>query len=277
MDAANNKLRAIAPVIRDHGIEYERSHFKKKLEAGKITLARTEAWIKDTVSRVVAGSDPRVSLQGLVSGTHADYEAVLHIAMTDLVTTGPVSFLREGSSVISREGSSMEETVPETMLLDVVRIKALNARFLTDVVSAVIIITVDQWVKQHVRDVGARLQLVKSVSDAVVNVPPRTHINSKHAINAAMDVLVGRVSEQDLENVKVLVEKHVDPTHLVYMYMVSCDSCVWCLRACERSYLYPKLFRAFCFFTVMVTVTVMIMVTVTEQLSRARTTPCSLQ
>ena len=31
VDTANNKLRAIAPVIREHSVEYERSHFRKKL------------------------------------------------------------------------------------------------------------------------------------------------------------------------------------------------------------------------------------------------------
>ena len=35
VDTANNKLRAIAPVILEHGVEYERSHFKKKLEQVK--------------------------------------------------------------------------------------------------------------------------------------------------------------------------------------------------------------------------------------------------
>ena len=31
VDMANNKLKNIAPVIREHGIEYERSHFIKKV------------------------------------------------------------------------------------------------------------------------------------------------------------------------------------------------------------------------------------------------------
>ena len=29
VDTANNKLRAIAPVIRQHGIEYEKTHFAR--------------------------------------------------------------------------------------------------------------------------------------------------------------------------------------------------------------------------------------------------------
>jgi hypothetical protein len=32
VDNANNKLTAIAPVIIEHGVDYERDHFNRKLE-----------------------------------------------------------------------------------------------------------------------------------------------------------------------------------------------------------------------------------------------------
>jgi hypothetical protein len=32
VDVANNKLRSIAGIVREHGVGYEKSHFTKKLE-----------------------------------------------------------------------------------------------------------------------------------------------------------------------------------------------------------------------------------------------------
>ena len=37
-------LRLIAPVVRDHGIDYERGKFQDKLNDGSLTLARSEVW-----------------------------------------------------------------------------------------------------------------------------------------------------------------------------------------------------------------------------------------
>jgi hypothetical protein len=37
-----HSLRLIAPVVRDHGIDYERGKFQAKLDAGVLTLTRTE-------------------------------------------------------------------------------------------------------------------------------------------------------------------------------------------------------------------------------------------
>lgn len=42
VDCANTRLRLIAPVIMDHGVEYERNKFQDKLNDGTMTLARTE-------------------------------------------------------------------------------------------------------------------------------------------------------------------------------------------------------------------------------------------
>jgi hypothetical protein len=42
IDAANNRLRLISPVIKDHGVDYERGKFQDKLNDGTLTLQRTE-------------------------------------------------------------------------------------------------------------------------------------------------------------------------------------------------------------------------------------------
>ena len=42
VDAANSRLRRVAPVVRDHGVEYERGKFQDRLGAGALTLERTQ-------------------------------------------------------------------------------------------------------------------------------------------------------------------------------------------------------------------------------------------
>lgn len=44
VDTANNKLKNIAPVIREHGVEYERSHFTKKVCPRPAPLSRTRSF-----------------------------------------------------------------------------------------------------------------------------------------------------------------------------------------------------------------------------------------
>lgn len=38
----SRSLRLISPVIRDHGIDYERGKFQDKLDDGSLTLERSE-------------------------------------------------------------------------------------------------------------------------------------------------------------------------------------------------------------------------------------------
>jgi hypothetical protein len=215
VDTANNKLRAIAPVIRDHGVEYERSHFKKKLDAGKITLEHTERWMQHTVDYVINSNDSRVSREKLISGADKDFESVLFIAMTDLIADYP----HWGGE---QRGKDKEDQLPETMLLDLLRIKALNAHFHTDIVSTIILITVDQEIKCRMRDGIVRSQLLKSVSNAVLRTPPKPN-NAKFTIKAVWDELINHLAEAEANTIQNLIEKHIKRTHPVYTHMVRCS------------------------------------------------------
>lgn len=46
IDACNSRLRLIAPVIKDHGIDYERGKFQDKLKDGSLTLERTQVGLR---------------------------------------------------------------------------------------------------------------------------------------------------------------------------------------------------------------------------------------
>ena len=87
IDAANARLRLIAPVIRDHGVDYERGKLKEKLDAGDLTLERTKAWL-----------------------------------VLDGVTSLEEVYLRAMISLITSETELCEAECPETLLMDVRRI-----------------------------------------------------------------------------------------------------------------------------------------------------------
>ena len=40
-----HRLRLITPVIKDHGVDYERGKLQEKLDDGSLTLARTEVGV----------------------------------------------------------------------------------------------------------------------------------------------------------------------------------------------------------------------------------------
>ena len=67
IDAANARLRLIAPVVRDHGVEFERGKFKDKLRDGILTLERTKVCVI-LVCFVCAMNNPGFFLNCRVGG-----------------------------------------------------------------------------------------------------------------------------------------------------------------------------------------------------------------
>ena len=62
IDTANARLRFIAPVIADHGIDYEVGKFDEKIAAGSITLDRTTAWLRRALISSPGASTPMPEL-----------------------------------------------------------------------------------------------------------------------------------------------------------------------------------------------------------------------
>ena len=99
IDAANARLRTIAPVIRDSGIDYERERFEEKLNAGTLTLERAKAWLE--TSRVAGG----------VGLSHNDI------------------FVNAMVGLVASDEPLRKEACPETLLMDVNRIQRFQEEF----------------------------------------------------------------------------------------------------------------------------------------------------
>ena len=54
VDAANARLRLIAPVVMEHGVDYERGKLSEKLRSGAVTLVRIKAAIEKSVDSIIS-------------------------------------------------------------------------------------------------------------------------------------------------------------------------------------------------------------------------------
>jgi hypothetical protein len=118
------RLRLIAPVIKDHGIDYERGKFQDKLRDGTLTLERTRDWIRTCLRHEVAAR--AAGLDGLLAGQASSYESIHSAAMLALVAD-PTPLT--------------PERCPETLLFDVHRLSLLQREFQRVVTSATMLVT----------------------------------------------------------------------------------------------------------------------------------------
>ena len=121
VECSNNKLRAIAPVIREHGVEYERSHFKKAMDAGTINL--------DLVKSVLTDALPSVNVELIKRGSAAEFMHLINTAAVNVI----FSYSERNT------GSMHTDIVPATMRLDAIRILNVHGTMRANVKKAVII------------------------------------------------------------------------------------------------------------------------------------------
>jgi T-complex protein 11 len=140
IDAANARLRLIAPVIKDHGIDYERGKLADELKNGTLTLERTEEWLPKAMRRELAANT--VSLQSVLDGKPSAFVRIHMAAMLHLVAGGdPVK----------------PEAYPETLRFDVHRLAVLQAEFKYIALASAMLVTV-----------GNRLAATRNPADAQI-------------------------------------------------------------------------------------------------------------
>lgn len=101
VDHSNARLRLISPMIRTHGVTYERDHFESQLNDGTMTLTNTTAWIDKSLRETVKARP--ATLDGIINGRAADYtNAHANALFSTLIDTLPIAL----------------HTLPETLLFD---------------------------------------------------------------------------------------------------------------------------------------------------------------
>ena len=219
VDTANNKLKAIGPEIREHGIDYEKSHFNKKLDKKMITLDRTKTWIAHTVLKITQNNDMRAPLEDLVNGKSEAFENVLYIGMVELVGDYPHW---RGSTC----DADQQDLIPETIMLDLLRVKALNTHFHTDVVSSTILVTVESKLRENVMDFHALSKLLGAVQGVVMRNPPKQSPPT-HTLKLVMHELADAMPANQLLALQSLMQRNIAKTSPVYSSMSKIMKKVW--------------------------------------------------
>jgi hypothetical protein len=188
VDAANTRLRLIAPVIKDHGIDYERGKFQGKVNDGALTLQRTEvcvffiptglsfssvltymlapqAWIDGSVRQTLL--DAEVDPNELLEGKARAFVHVHSAAMLELVTSSH---------------TVVPEVSPETLLFDVHRLAMLQREFQLLVMSTTVLITLAHYLK------GDEAELVPRIGEEILK--PLQDLDTKRMAEAIGELLV---------------------------------------------------------------------------------------
>ena len=145
IDLANERLRLIAPVIKDYGIEYEQNKFQNKLVNGTITLERTQNWI-------------RLNLRHEVELNKVDLNLFRNRNTNAFIHFHSISIL----SLITNEITIKTELCPETILFDVHRLFIIQQEFQYIVTSITIMIKVKKYLSLLNND---ELQVLTSITE----------------------------------------------------------------------------------------------------------------
>ena len=122
IDAANARLRNIASVIIEHGLDYEREKFDGKLKEGTFPLERTTAWIRQAITMP----------EDIVSGSRLAYLTVHTLAVCSLIMS-PYKLT--------------SDSCPETLLLDMGHLNVLRAKFHSQAMAATLMMTVSTIIR----------------------------------------------------------------------------------------------------------------------------------
>lgn len=199
VDMANRRLRAIVPRVRLEGVDYLRRHFDANIASGRTTLERTTEWIKNTLREL--SNDDRVNMGELLNGSPEGFARVLYIAAVNLIAEKDVA-----------------NPVPETMMLDRVRIAGFKAFFRANVVSSVILVTTQLQCVQNIPDTAVRSEALRVVQDIVVKHPP-SPVDHGETIRRVIEALEGKMDGAGLEVCRSTMEKNLQNDSSVDMAM----------------------------------------------------------
>jgi hypothetical protein len=213
IDAANSRLRLIAPVIRDHGIDYERAHMEKKLKEKTLTLARTSEWINKVVAKATEATEAgkqEVELEKLVAGDAPSFLAIHTKAILSLVT---------------QERAVTSESCPETLLLDVHRLINLHAEFHFDVFAAATLVQVQQCLQTY--KVENYQHILYRIQMCLADCPAKAKEISNIVPTVTSELENTNLTPDQKEGVERTIKKSADSSNAVNKLMVDRVKALW--------------------------------------------------
>jgi hypothetical protein len=109
-DIASFEMQLLKPILKSHGVEYERQKFQEAMDRGEQSLQLTTEWLRSALLSLQQQWPPQLRPQALQRGDATAYKLLVKMAAVRLLT----------------EGAEVE--VPETLQLDGQRLQSLIGR-----------------------------------------------------------------------------------------------------------------------------------------------------
>ncbi|KAJ1468901.1 T-complex protein 11-domain-containing protein [Baffinella frigidus] len=200
IEAANHYLNIISPMIKVHGIEYESTHFDRKLLSGEFTLTHTRTWLCANIRTLVEAED--IALDDLTtrdSAKSASYISVLNSSIMNMLTTAAPPDVVQ---------------FPELLLLDITRITGMRAAFRLSVLVSSILVIVGQKLSEL--RVSTPATLLEKVAQRIFVTAPRAK-DLALVIAVVCEELeqVSEINGTGLECLQAVLMKGVEPSRPV--------------------------------------------------------------
>jgi hypothetical protein len=195
LDAANARLRLIAPVVRDHGVEYERGKMQEKIQSGEVTLNVTRGWLEGSMVRLIQQGESSV-VEDVANGNGLGLVVAYGSAIVDLI-------------------ENKELAIPETLSFEVRRLNDMRDQYERLVVYSIVLLTVKQTVPNRAfmaeRDmvkglVAAEEEAVEDWKDNCISIA--ASIVGTDRLHAFMSIVEKRLANPT-EAVHALMRKRV--------------------------------------------------------------------
>ncbi|KAI8800527.1 T-complex 11 [Cladochytrium replicatum] len=192
LDLSNYRLQTLRPHLAEIAVAYEKSKFAEAREKGVVGIERTKEWISASVE-TLKGTLAQRNPENIELSDRVRYEVAYHEAVLSLVL--PAGVVEEVT----------KENVPETMILDVERIKKYRAEGVKlATIAAVVTLARNSSavMRDPLRTRGLRDTLIVLLEDSESS---PSHISA--AVVDAIEKAGGKVAEPEL--LKGMVERCV--------------------------------------------------------------------
>jgi hypothetical protein len=195
IDYANYQIDEMAPTLMQDGVSFLSNLFTEQLLSGSITLCNTRSWLQSSLINAYVTNDIRLDTRGMLDGLNEAYVNFLYIAFVDVVVINVSDF-------------------PELIELDALRINSLASRFHTDVISCIIVASVEEMSK-HVCSEMAYFQLISDIQGIVLNNPPMRGMPSD-TIRLVLQRVAHTLCDQNVQGIEHVIHKHLSKTSTIY-------------------------------------------------------------
>jgi hypothetical protein len=181
----NREVRAVVPILLKHGCSYEIAQYEGTFGG---CVRNTHDWLHSTLVRLHSARDSRIDLAGIADGDVSSIRNLMCIAYVDLICDYP-----------NWGGKARDaKEIPETMWLEMLRIRCLNNRFRSSVMSGVLIKTV----------AAERHELVGAM-DVVLRDSNSRSLSVEELVDVFMDEVAYKISTEESFKLRFVLMSNV--------------------------------------------------------------------